>query len=177
MVTRGRRAVGNLPAEPTVLVGRRDEQAELRRLLRRSRLVTLTGVGGVGKTRLALRAARDEQLAFRDGAWWVELSPVNQESHVLPYALAEELPLTDQSTRPMLEVVSEYLAGREALLVLDTCEHLVEDCQEVVATLLRELSPDELNRRLDDRYAVLPRVGHLSPPVLRASEWSAGEAG
>ncbi|MGD6749397.1 hypothetical protein [Streptomyces sp. BH105] len=73
---------------------------------------------------------------------------MNQESHVLPYALAEELPLTDQSTRPMLEVVSEYLAGREALLVLDTCEHLVEDCQEVVATLLRELSPAELNRRL-----------------------------
>ncbi|MGD6749398.1 AAA family ATPase [Streptomyces sp. BH105] len=68
MVTLGRRAVGNLPAEPRALVGRRDELAELRQLLRRSRLVTLTGVGGVGKTRLALRAARDES-GTGHGGW------------------------------------------------------------------------------------------------------------
>ncbi|WLW57522.1 ATP-binding protein [Streptomyces sp. YU58] len=136
MVTRRQRAAGNLPAETTGLVGRRDELAQVRRLLGRSRLVTLTGVGGVGKTRLALRAAQAEQLSFRDGAWWLALSSVASGSQVLPYVLAEALPLTDQTARPVLDVVAEYLAGREALLVLDTCEHLVEDCQELVATLL-----------------------------------------
>ncbi|GGM14235.1 hypothetical protein GCM10010129_68010 [Streptomyces fumigatiscleroticus] len=130
------RRVGNLPGESSRLVGRRAELEEVARLCGRSRLVTVTGVGGVGKTRLARRAAGEAQPRFADGAWWVELSPLTAGWEALPYAIAEALPLADQTTRPMLEVVAEYLAGRETLLVWDTCEHLVEECREVAATLL-----------------------------------------
>ncbi len=129
------RRLGNLPVQRGRLIGRRVELAQVARLLRRSRLVTVTGVGGVGKTRLARHAAAEVQPHFADGVWWVELSPVSQGS-ALPYAIAEALPPADQTTRPMLEVVAEYLVGREALLVWDTCEHLVADCREAAATLL-----------------------------------------
>ena len=78
----GRRGVGNLPAELTSFVGRRDELAEVRRLLSGSRLVTLTGVGGVGKTRLALRAAAGLRRAFGDGVWLVQLDQVRNEALV-----------------------------------------------------------------------------------------------
>ncbi|MFI8996422.1 ATP-binding protein [Streptomyces sp. NPDC053542] len=135
MTRRGRRA-GKLPAEATELVGRRAELARVRRLVGEARLVTLTGVGGVGKTRLALRAAYEVQPQFPDGAWWVELSAVRQ-GPLLAHIIAEELPLADQTTRPMTDVLAEYLADRELLLILDTCEHLTDDCAMVVEALLR----------------------------------------
>ncbi|WP_371524934.1 hypothetical protein OG302_01355 [Streptomyces sp. NBC_01283] len=90
----------------------------------------------MGKTRLAGRAAGELQPQFADGAWWVSLSPLTGGWGVLPYAVGEALPLADQTTRPMLEVVAEYLAMRETLLVWDTCEHLVEECREMAAMLL-----------------------------------------
>ncbi|MEO3868502.1 ATPase [Nonomuraea sp. B12E4] len=126
---------GNLPAELTTLIGRREELDQIRRACRRSRLVTLTGVGGVGKSRLALRAAADLRPEFEGGAWLVELSPLD-DGTLLPHAIAEALRLTDQSTRPMAEVLAEHLFGREILLVLDTCEHLVAACARTVEALL-----------------------------------------
>jgi len=134
IVTNGLRA-GNLPAETTRLVGRRRELARIRELCGEARLVTVTGVAGVGKTRLALRAAAELGGAFADGAWLVELSPLT-DAAALPYAIAEALPLADQSTRPVLDVVADYLADRELLLVLDTCEHLADPCAMTVAALL-----------------------------------------
>ncbi|POX36529.1 LuxR family transcriptional regulator [Streptomyces sp. Ru73] len=136
-MTARRQRAGDLPAETTALIGRRPELTEVHRLLTVARLVTLTGVGGVGKTRLALRAAYEAQPAFRDGVWWVELSPLRHGS-LLAHTIAEALPLGDQTTRPMIEVLVEYLAGRELLLVLDTCEHLVDECALVAEALLRE---------------------------------------
>ncbi|MFJ8827622.1 ATP-binding protein [Streptomyces sp. NPDC102467] len=136
-MTRQRRwAAGALPAEATQLVGRRPELAEVGRLFGESRLVTLTGVGGVGKSRIALRAAHEVRPQLRDEAWWVELSPLRYGSG-LAHAIAEALPLADQSTRPMIDVLAEYLAGRELLLVLDTCEHLVDECALTAEILLR----------------------------------------
>ncbi|MEV0995833.1 ATPase [Nonomuraea sp. NPDC050202] len=131
----GKWQAGNLPAELTSLIGRRGELDQVRRACRRSRLVTLTGVGGVGKSRLALRAAADLRPEFGGGAWLVELSPLVDGS-LLPHAIAEALRLTDQTTRPMVEVLAEHLFGREVLLVLDTCEHLVGPCSATVTTLL-----------------------------------------
>lgn len=131
----GKWQAGNLPPELTSLVGRRDELDQIRRACRRSRLVTLTGVGGVGKTRLALRAAADLRPEFSGGAWLVELAPLD-DGTLLPHAIAEALRLTDQSTRPMAEVLAEHLFGREVLLVLNTCEHLVDACARAAETLL-----------------------------------------
>ncbi|HEX4815151.1 MAG TPA: hypothetical protein VFV66_20610, partial [Nonomuraea sp.] len=131
----GKWQAGNLPPELTSLVGRRTELDQIRRACRRSRLVTLTGVGGVGKSRLALRAAADLRPEFGGGAWLVELSPLD-DGILLPHAIAEVLRLTDQTTRPMAEVLAEHLSGHDVLLVLDTCEHLVPSCARTVDRLL-----------------------------------------
>ncbi|TYB58397.1 LuxR family transcriptional regulator [Nonomuraea sp. PA05] len=131
----GQGRAGNLPLETTSLIGRHDELARMGTLLEQGRLVTVTGVAGVGKTRLALRAAATLQPRLTHGAWWVPLSPIGQPGAVR-YTIAEALPLADRSTRPMGEVLAEYLADRELLLVLDTCEHLIDECAAIVGTLL-----------------------------------------
>ncbi|TDD56277.1 LuxR family transcriptional regulator [Nonomuraea terrae] len=126
---------GNLPSEPTSLVGRRAELDEVRQACGRSRLVTLTGVGGVGKSRLALRAAADLRPSFDGGAWLVELAPLD-DGALLPHRIAEALGLSDQTTRPMTQVLADHLHDRDVLLVLDTCEHLARACSRTVTALL-----------------------------------------
>ncbi|WP_158835309.1 ATP-binding protein [Streptomyces sp. NRRL S-350] len=129
---------GRLPAEVTGFVGRQRELAELRDLLAVARLVTVTGPGGVGKSRLALRAAAHAGDAFPDGAWLVDAAPV-QDPLLLGHAVLESLRLTDGTARPPLDILTERLAGRRLLLVLDGCEHLVEACAELADALLRAL--------------------------------------
>ncbi|MFJ4187945.1 ATP-binding protein [Kitasatospora sp. NPDC089509] len=129
---------GRLPAEVTGFVGRRQELAELAGLLAGARLVTVTGPGGVGKSRLAVRAAARAAGAFPDGAWLVDVAPV-QDPLLLGHAVLEALRLTDGTARPPLDVLGEHLAGRRLLLVLDGCEHLVEACAELADALLRAL--------------------------------------
>ena len=132
----GARVTGNLPAELTSFVDRRDEVAEVRRLLAESRLVTLTGIGGVGKTRLALRAAAGLRRAFRDGVWLVQLDQLRDEA-LVAQAIAGALGLQDRAGHPPAETLTEYLAGRQLLLVLDNCEHLVDAVAKLADQLLR----------------------------------------
>jgi len=132
----GRRARGNLPAEVTSFIGRGAEVIKVQRLLGTSRLVTLTGVGGVGKTRLAIRAAHGLKHNFADGVWLVELSWL-QDSCVLGHTVAEALRVKDQTTRPQTEVIMEYLAGKQLLLVLDGAEHMIAACAALASALLR----------------------------------------
>ncbi|MER5529095.1 AAA family ATPase [Streptomyces sp. NPDC002677] len=134
----GSSADGNLPLELTAFVGRSAELGELARALESVRLVTVTGVGGVGKSRLAARAAA--AAAPRDGVWRVELAAVRDPEFV-EYAVVEALGLTDHTTRLPREALLEHLAGRRCLLLLDGCEHLVDGCAELVGELLRRL-PD-----------------------------------
>src|SRR5215469_2038154 len=130
------RITGNLPAELTSFVGRRGELAEVRRLLAGSRLVTLTGIGGVGKTRLALRAAAGLRRAFRDGVWLVQLDQVRDEA-LVAQAVAGALGLQDRAGYPPAAALADYLAGRQLLLVLDNCEHVVDAVAKLADTLLR----------------------------------------
>src|SRR5215469_6572275 len=129
------RVTGNLPAELTSFVGRRGELAEIRRLLAESRLVTLTGVGGVGKTRLALRAAAGLARAFSDGVWLVRLDQLREEA-LVPQAPATVC-LQQRAGDSRVSSLAEYLAGRQLLLVLDNCEHLVNAVAKLVDLLLR----------------------------------------
>lgn len=134
MQTRERR--GNLPLEVTSFVGRRRELAELKRLLSISRLVTLGGVGGVGKTRLALHAAGSLRRAFEDGAWFVELSSLN-DPELLAETVAFQLGVRTETAGDYMSLLSERLAGHHLLLVLDNCEHLLPACAELVDKLLQ----------------------------------------
>ncbi|MFE5818638.1 ATP-binding protein [Streptomyces sp. NPDC056479] len=127
---------GDLPLELSTFVGRSAEFAELTAALGAARLVTVTGAGGVGKSRLAARAA--SRCAPRDGVWHVELAPVRDPEFV-DYAVVEGLGLTDHTTRLPHETLLAHLAGRELLLILDGFEHLVGACAELATDLLRRV--------------------------------------
>jgi len=127
---------GNLPADLTTFVGRRHELADVRARLSSSRLVTLTGVGGVGKTRLALRVARDVRRGFPDGVWLVELAGL-RDPQLVGQTLAASLGLHDRSASWSLTWLSDHLAERQMLLVLDNCEHLLSACAVLSNAILR----------------------------------------
>ncbi|MBA2947351.1 ATP-binding protein [Streptomyces himalayensis] len=127
---------GNLPGEPD-LVGRQQELSEAGRLLTSARLLTLTGVAGVGKTRLARRVADQVRASFPDGVWLVELAPLEDES-LLPQTVAGTLGLGDQAARHPVQLLVDHLRDKRALLVLDNCEHLLTGCALLTDRLLRE---------------------------------------
>ena len=134
------RQLGNLPAALTTFVGRHWEREEVRQALRHgpggSRLVTLLGTGGCGKTRLALEVARDLAGDCRDGAWLVELGAL-REPQLVPAALVAALGLRADPGAPVLGALIAHLAQRQVLLVLDNCEHLVAACAELTTALLQ----------------------------------------
>jgi predicted ATPase/DNA-binding CsgD family transcriptional regulator len=125
---------GALPAEVTSFVGRRRELAETRRMLAGSRLLTLTGPGGVGKTRLALRMAAEVRRSFPDGVWFVELAAL-RDPQLLPHTLANALELRQVSADPAADLAS-YLEPQSLLVVLDNCEHLTDACAVLASKLL-----------------------------------------
>ncbi len=126
----------NLPAPLTPFIGREREVADVIQLVDDHRLVTLTGAPGVGKTRLALRAADELRGRFGDGVWLVELAALAEPSLVAS-AVARGLGLRDAASRSPVEALAEYIDQRQLLLVLDNCEHLLEACAALVYTLLR----------------------------------------
>lgn len=125
----------NLPSARSSFIGRGDELREVKRLLAATRLLTLTGSGGCGKTRLAVEAAREIAPAYRDGAWLVELTDVTDPS-LVSHAVAESLGVREKPGQPVIDTLSHHLRSRQLLLVLDNCEHLIEASTSVADTLL-----------------------------------------
>jgi DNA-binding SARP family transcriptional activator len=125
----------NLPAPRTSFVGRQREMVEIKRALAMTRLLTLTGVGGSGKTRLALEVARDLVGAYPDGVWLVELAPLS-EGELVPKALAEAIGIPEIPGRQITEVLVSSMRTKEQLVVMDNCEHLIEATALLVDTLL-----------------------------------------
>jgi len=126
----------NLPLQVTRFFGREGEVAQLIELLGENRLVTLTGSGGVGKTRLSLRTAEEVLADFSDGVWIVELAPLADPAQVAPQ-IATTLGVRDEPGRPILDTLTNRLRERQFLLVLDNCEHLLAVCAQVADSLLR----------------------------------------
>jgi predicted ATPase/DNA-binding CsgD family transcriptional regulator len=129
------RRKGNLPAAMTRFIGRRQELSQVRDALERYRLVTLRGVGGVGKTRLALHLAVDLRRSFADGVWLAELSAL-RNAELLARTVAASLGLPDQAAGDPVDLLADHLAERHLLLILDTCEHLVGACAKLAEALL-----------------------------------------
>lgn len=130
------RRAGNLPAEATSFIGRRRELAELRKKLASARLVSLVGPGGVGKSKLALRAVTDLGRGFAGGAWWVELAEVRDPA-LVANAVLVSLDLRDQAGTEPLVLLLAYLKDLELLLVLDNCEHLLDAAARLAADVVR----------------------------------------
>ncbi len=127
--------ITNLPIPLSSFVGREREIAQVGQLLTRSRLVTLMGAGGSGKTRLAIQVATSLMGAFREGVRWVDLSSLTDEG-LISHSVAQALGVRELTGEPLLETLSSYLYPREVLLVLDNCEHLVNACAQLAVSLL-----------------------------------------
>ena len=127
--------IATLLEAPNSFVGRERELAELRNILRHSRVLTLCGPGGVGKTRLALRLLATSAGEFPDGVWFVELADLRHPELVVS-RIAAVIGITEEAGRPLLETLGDALRSRRLLLALDNCEHLLDACAEIGRHLL-----------------------------------------
>jgi predicted ATPase/class 3 adenylate cyclase len=163
-------AATSLPVPPTALVGRVDDIERLRAVLARpgSRLVTLTGAGGIGKTRLAVQVAAGLPDEFPDGLWWVGLAPVSRGAEVLS-AIAQVLGVREEQGTGLERAVAARLAGRRMLVVLDNAEHVLPDVADVVVRLLA--AGDRLVVLATSRERLQLSAEHVYPvPPLSAVE-------
>lgn len=167
-----RRVDGNLPEEVTSFVGRRDEMATAKRLLPTTRVLTLLGPGGMGKTRLSRQIGQLVSRAFPDGIWLVELADL-QDPSLVTLTVAEALNLRDESTAP-LPRLTEFLSDKRLLLILDNCEHLIEACAALVGRIIAT-TPDV--RVLATSREVLGIPGEQVMPVPPLTVPEAAEDG
>ncbi|BCI80105.1 transcriptional regulator [Mycolicibacterium sp. TY66] len=125
----------NLPAQLTSFIGRSAQLAQLQESLTEHRLVTLTGAGGAGKTRMAVEISSQLTEKFPDGVWYVDLAPITDPA-VVAVAAAHSMGLPDQPGRSIVDIMVRFVADRGVLLLLDNCEHLLDSCGELAMTLL-----------------------------------------
>ena len=166
-------------------MGRRRRLAEIRKALVGARLVSLVGPGGVGKTRLAVRAATDHQRGFADGAWWVDLAEIRDPALVAS-AVVAALDLRDQAASTPVQVLLSHLRDRQLLLVLDNCEHVLPASALLVAQVLRNAADVRVVTTTREPLQVqgehvvpVPRSGFLlrrRPTALAAATERSGSA-
>jgi predicted ATPase/DNA-binding CsgD family transcriptional regulator len=169
-------------AETTLFVGRHCEMGEVKRLLGASRLLTLTGTGGIGKTRLALKVAEEVTDAFADGVCFVDLAPLSDHT-LVAQAIAGALGVVEQPTEPLLETLKRALAERELLLLLDNYEHVIQ-AAPVVSDLLAAaprlkvlVTSRESLRLAGEQEYLVPQLSLPGPVVVSAQHLLASEAG
>ena len=163
------RHLSNLPAEVTSFVGRRQELREVKRLLSTTRLLTLTGSGGAGKTKLALRAAAEMSRGFPDGAWLVLLDSV-RDPLLVTQAVFSALGVQDLSSGVSLSSLADYLAGKRLLLVLDNCEHLLDACAVLASTLIASCPDLYVLATSRQALGVAGEVRMVVPPMSLPAE-------
>src|SRR5919108_6291839 len=133
-VLKSKSTFGNLPTPLSSFIGRQSEINEVRQKLLSNRLVTLTGPGGWGKTRLALKVAHEVKGEFEQHVWFIELASVADPA-LVPQTIAATLNVREQSGRTLIDILVDYLSSRHLLLVLDNCEHLIAACAHIADTL------------------------------------------
>ena len=169
----------NLPVQLATFIGRERELAEVRALAGSSRLVTLTGAGGSGKTRLSLQVAADLLDGSGDGVWLVELAAVSDEDAVVP-AISEALGIAAGRGRPVLETLVDALAPQDVLIVLDNCEHLIGGCAKTADAVLQRCPKVHLMVTSREPLGIggetIYRVPPLSLPAAGDGDFSAAES-
>ncbi len=159
----------NLPAQLTSFVGRGAHIAEVRKLLSDNRLVTLTGAGGAGKTRLAVEIAGRIAAEFSDGVRYVDLAPITH-SAVVPVAVARALGLPDQPGRSMIDTLVRFVGERRMLIVLDNCEHLLDATSSLAVELLGSCPGMKLLTTSREPTGVAGEVTFLVPSLSLGDE-------
>jgi predicted ATPase/class 3 adenylate cyclase len=154
----------NLPQQVTTFVGREREQADVKAALRRSRLLTLSGIGGLGKTRLSLQVAAEVVSDFPDGVWFVELAPIADE-RLVPQAAATVLGVKEEAGQPVIGAMTKYLSDRTLLLVLDNCEHLVHACADLAKTLLQASPGVKILASSREHFNIAGETVYTVPPL------------
>src|SRR5919202_492349 len=157
----------NLPLELTSFIGREREIAEVKRLLLlegKDRLLTLTGPGGCGKTRLALKVAFEVVQEFEDGVWLVELSSLS-DPDLVPQAVAFALGVREAPERSLTEVLTEHLKSKKMLLVLDNCEHVIDACAALADALLRACPELRILATSREALSIAGEATWLVPPL------------
>jgi len=130
----------NLPSQVTAFIGREKETNELSTLVETNRMITITGSGGCGKTRISLKIAEEYLDKFSDGVWFVDLSPL-EDPELLPQEVANTLSITEEPGKPIVSTIKEQIRDKNYLLLLDNCEHLVDATADLAQQLLSS-SPD-----------------------------------
>ena len=125
----------NLPAQLTSFIGRERELDEAKKLLSSTRILTFIGPGGTGKTRLSLQVAAEQFSEFKDGVWLIELAPLVNSTYIIS-TIASTFKLREAQGIPLMDIVANYLRGKQLLLILDNCEHLIEACAKISDELL-----------------------------------------
>jgi predicted ATPase/class 3 adenylate cyclase len=154
----------NLPLQLTSFIGRGREMEEVKRLLGIHRLLTLTGAGGCGKTRLALQVAADRLAEYADGAWFVDLAPLADPT-LVPQAVAATLGVLGAPGRPLVETLSAVLKSRQLLLVLDNCEHLLAACAGLADRLLQSCPHLRILATSRERLGITGETPYRVPPL------------
>jgi predicted ATPase/DNA-binding XRE family transcriptional regulator len=157
--------ITNLPVPLTTFIGRERDQAEVSQLISKYRLITLTGTGGVGKTRLAIQVAADVRHRFPDGVWFLDLSSLI-DPILLPNTLATVIGLRESAELSFTDLLIHYFRSRTALVIFDNCEHLIESCALFVHSLLSEC--ENLSILATSREAL--RVGGEIPYYVSSLE-------
>ncbi|HSF84419.1 MAG TPA: tetratricopeptide repeat protein [Acidimicrobiia bacterium] len=159
----------NLPVELTSFIGREREVAEVLALTAERRLVTLTGSGGAGKTRLAIRVGLSARERFADGVWLVELDSLRDAGLVVE-RIASTLGLEERAGRTYIDLITHHLEGRRVLLIVDNCEHLIDACARAISTLLRGVADLRVLATSRQRLGVSSEVEYRVPPMSTPDE-------
>jgi predicted ATPase/DNA-binding XRE family transcriptional regulator len=154
----------NLPAPLTSFIGREKEQSEVIRLITKHRLVTLTGLGGVGKTRLSLKVGGEVLENYADGVWFVELAAI-LDPLLLPRTTAMAIGLRDEPQRPVIDMLSDYLRDRKMLIILDNCEHLLDACAHLADMLLKRCHNLKIFATSREALGILGEAVYLVPSL------------
>ena len=154
----------NLPVPVSTFIGREKEIVTVKRLILENRLVTLTGAGGSGKTRLALQIAHDLLKSFNNNVWFAELASLTDPS-LISQKIASTLEIHEQSNRPLLDSIVNYLSTRPSLLVLDNCEHLIEASAEITNTLLQKCADLKILATSREGLGITGEVTWIVPPL------------